>query len=719
MARLLGTGRYQAAQILKARKTQEDGSELLILELDIPLGQRPKVNDIRSTEVVAIAYVEGWPPNVYPLRDDFPDDVPHFNLAWTGRPRSLCLFDLAQEELLRLLTPHVLLERTRFWMVETAYGRLHGEDQPLDPLFGSSGQPVVLPPTNLAAGSTIAGFRRSDAPGAPVILKEAGPARAEGADPSKDIAGLVITSPPLPHGRIRAVPRTIGELVDIFAEVGADLLPVLQGQLRSWYDDADKRASFEIPLLMVIATPIERHPGQVDRVSNKAFLCKFSGADLAVALGVILREKGVMGLPLGAPSIDTETLNVLAIFPMDVHQPFTRELAQQASGLELRAPLAITLVGAGALGSQIAITAAREGLGVWTIYDADSLMPHNLARHALSTPAAGTPKAAALAIDIKELLDDPIAARGLVTDVRRATPEDLGAAELVIDASASVPVSRWLAHGSGHGARTASTFFNPRGEDLVILIEAEDRAVRLDELEMSYYWRLASTGALAHHLHGGSGIVPAGGCRSISMQVPQSRVAVFAGLAVRSLLERPPPEEGLIEIWRLSDDGLIVHRWSADRYRKLEVGDWSVLVRETVIAEIEAARARADSLETGGILVGTWDRQNRRAYVVGHYDPPPDSVHSATGFVRGLVGVYHTLQEVEDATAFNLSYIGEWHTHPSGSSSRPSQDDDHLLRWIGEVLSFSDAPPLMIIGGEDGVRVIVDKISSSAIAKAG
>lgn|SRR5215217_1269184 len=70
-----------------------------------------------------------------------PNAVPHFNLAPRGEPRSLCLFDLAQDEILRILTPYVLLERTRRWLRETAYGRPHGDDHPFS---------VILIPRALA-----------------------------------------------------------------------------------------------------------------------------------------------------------------------------------------------------------------------------------------------------------------------------------------------------------------------------------------------------------------------------------------------------------------------------------------------------------------------------------------------------------------------------------------------------------------------------------------
>ena len=52
-----------------------------------------------------------------------------------------------------------------------------------------------------------------------------------------------------------------------------------------------------------------------------------------------------------------------------------------------------------------------------------------------------------------------------------------------------------------------------------------------------------------------------------------------------------------------------------------------------------------------------------------------------------------------------MTYIGEWHTHPSGYTSKPSSDDHYLLRWVHDALQWSDAPALILIAGEDGFRV--------------
>jgi hypothetical protein len=231
---------------------------------------------------------------------------------------------------------------------------------------------------------------------------------------------------------------------------------------------------------------------------------------------------------------------------------------------------------------------------------------------------------------------------------------------------------------------------------------------RIDHVEMAYYWLLANDDTLAGHLsNGGEAMYPSGGCRQPSVKISLAHVGLFASLAVKRVLQDPPAPERAVEIWRLTDNGVQVGRSAAPSYREVTIDGWAISISEDVIRNITGARAAAGACETGGILVGVWDRVRARAYIVGNYPPPPDSVASATGFVRGEEGVLRTLDAVEARTAANLTYIGEWHTHPPGHSSKPSVDDGVLLRWIGDVLMFLDVPPLMLIAGQDGLRLLM------------
>lgn len=711
MARLLDSGAYSGATLCTCRQArgQAVNPELLIVDVEVALGQRATVNDIRSVERIGIAY--GRPdilPAVYPLRDDFPVEVPHLNLAGRGMPRSLCLFDMPPEEALRLSTPFVLIERVRFWMRETAYGRLHGDDQPLDPVFLGAAIQLILPHGMDEQIDMFLAFRRSDRDDAPVILSPVDKDQMAGV---RGMSVIVIETKSLPHGRLREVPVNVAELIEAYRERGIDLVPAFITTLRAWLPKPHWKQLSDRNCLIILRTPLEREPGRVDGLATKAFFTDCKAGELAERLGAFHEASGFVGVLLTQPPIDIETLRKLALAPMDVYRPFDRAMALSASGVgeSPNATKRVLLVGAGALGSQIALTAARMGLGSWTIVDADYLLPHNMARHALSHFHVGRPKADALAYEIRGLLGEG-AASSLVAGIEDSPGDVLSSAEMVIDTSASVPAARWIATASTHLGRTCSAFLNPTGTDLVLLVEGEGRRPRLDHVEMSYYWALASGEGPEGHLSSGKiGLFPSGGCRRASLAISQADIGALAPLAVKRLLQYPLPARGLVEILTLTSANDAVFSHGSAVYSETDLGGWTLAVSGDVLDGIVADRKAADGLETGGILVGTWDRVRRRVYVVGRYAPPPDSLAGPTSFVRGAEGVYQTLETVERLTAGNLTYIGEWHTHPIGYGSQPSADDRTLLRWIGDVLIFSDVPAIMLIAGADGVRAILGR----------
>ena len=123
-----------------------DGVQSVLLEVDVELPQAP-CHPIKATEPIAVRFdvADTTMPEVLSLRSDFPR-VPHLNLRTQEFPRSLCLYDRAFANLKRSWTPHRFVERIREWLAFTARGRLHQDDQPLEPLLLMSQGHIILPP---------------------------------------------------------------------------------------------------------------------------------------------------------------------------------------------------------------------------------------------------------------------------------------------------------------------------------------------------------------------------------------------------------------------------------------------------------------------------------------------------------------------------------------------------------------------------------------------
>lgn len=633
----IGSGRDPGLRLVECRKTAKSELELLIVDLDVSLGQRKPVNPIQETESIGIVFRDGTVPCVFPLRAGFPLEVPHLNIAFGEVPSSLCLFDLPTEEILRILSPVMLIERTRWWLRETAHGRLHGDDQPLDPLFGGIAETVILPePISSLENIPLIGFKRSDSETFPILVKYQYVANRLGVSPDAPrFSCIVVQTTPVSHGRLRALPRSLGELLSVYAEREFDLVSPLVAHFQNWLESEADLALFNNRCLLIVATPIERTRGQVEAIAAKGFFSKCPAKTVAEAVGAVWEAGGVIARPITPTPPDTTALSAIDLVPAHIRMPFDRQLAQEASGHSLQEPpLKILQIGAGALGSQIALTAARGGIGQWTIVDPDHLLPHNLARHALSKFEVGMLKADAVATEINSLLG-PDAAVGHGRKIQSFCEDDVfdPSFDLILDASASVPVARWMSAHDNLVAPVVSAFVNPSGSDLVLLREGAGRTPKLDCLEMDYYWHLVCEPELAHHLKVGDTIMPSGGCRRPSLKIPQSRISIAAASAVEAIFDAgAPPALGSIEIYQKTPVGTKRFAWDGSTYEEIELDGWKIAISSNVLDGIRNARDAAGGLETGGILVGAWDRSLRKGWIVAHQDPPPDSEHSATSF---------------------------------------------------------------------------------------
>jgi hypothetical protein len=375
------------------------------------------------------------------------------------------------------------------------------------------------------------------------------------------------------------LPQNMAELLECYEELGIDILADLRAAFQRLASNSALIPHLAQSCLLVIRTPIERLPGQIGGEAAKAFATLCPAEELAIKLGALLRYAEHLAPPLTMSPPNMAELKTIELEAMDIRRPFSREVAQMASGLshDDRYLQKIALIGAGALGSQFAMTAARMGIGVWTIIDPDHLMPHNLARHALTAQFVGAAKADAVAAEIQTLLGQD-AASSIVTRVSDpAALKALFEADLVIDASASVSVARSLADTSRYHKPTISIFLNPSGTDLVILREGENRDPRIDHVEMAYYWKLANDGSLDTHLSNhGEAIYPSGGCRQPSVRISQAQVGTFASLAAKRVLQEESAPDCAIEIWRMSNDGIAVFRFAAPSYREITIDGWAI-----------------------------------------------------------------------------------------------------------------------------------------------
>ena len=84
------------------------------------------------------------------------------------------------------------------------------------------------------------------------------------------------------------------------------------------------------------------------------------------------------------------------------------------------------------------------------------------------------------------------------------------------------------------------------------------------------------------------------------------------------------------------------------------------------------------------------------------HQPPIDSLEYPSSFIRGSKGLKESIERIEKITAGQLTYIGEWHSHPSISSIQ-SADDKKLHQSISEYTQTMQCSPgcMIIVGDRD------------------
>ncbi|MEP1105763.1 MAG: ThiF family adenylyltransferase [Alphaproteobacteria bacterium] len=714
IARIASSAEYAGATFIEARRGSKS-LEAIELEVEVSLGQAKLVHDIRRRERVAVVCLDGFLPSTFSLRTDFPD-LPHLNSADKEIPRTFCLTDLPESEIERIWTGLWYVEKIRWWFEKNAYGELHGEAQPLDPiLHGGINFTLVVPDRLLDAGFsgrvTVEQVEPDENQIGVLLLHDARESKGSTGGHSSVV---VLVSQPRQHGRLRHAPANLQELRNFDEEFGIDILATLKAKLLEWV--SEKQDLLNKPLLIILTIPLEREAGKgAEGVSIRAFWTPTTAGEVGKALGVLDIESSTNRWVRLLTEAPQGALDKIALEVGDVRRGFNREHAASAAGRKAT-DLKVVQIGVGALGSQLAKTLGDEGFGRWTLIDKDRLMPHNLARHALPFFCVGRYKAPALSFQMCATLDDPDFARSIVCDVLNPEGKNdeldtaFKEADVILDASASVAVSRNVAIEAVRDRLAVSIFFNPSGTDVVILSEGKDQSVRLDDVEMSYYLALLTNKNLQGHL-----TVPAGGllngtaCREPSMEMPQSRVIKLVGVAadqVRQAINSPAPR---IAVWGESQDGLVEkHSYSPPPdIKALVLGGWEIRCPQKVLDALQIERGKAGTVETGGVLIGAWDRKRKIIYVTIYLGPPHDSIQTPSGFVRGKSGLSELVSSISEVTFGNLGYVGEWHTHPGMNAANLSADDRNFLHKMKELTVLEDSPTLMFIAGNDGVRCAV------------
>jgi hypothetical protein len=587
----------------------------------------------------------------------------------------------------------------------TAKSELHRPDQLLEPYFPHVTNTLILNPDN--SPGFFCRFKRTGMEEIITMIQDDSCSQCE------NYAFLKLPVYRKESGLIHKLPKTLLQLLNIFTESDVrmqfhkwlcDLFLIMQtGEYKSRFDQT-KEKFMNSHCVFVLPIPLMRESdGDVEGFDAHAFITKEPLSKVVADFGLEANHS-----KLQKSKNKGATGSNINLIPFNVQFDLSQRVACFYNGIESAGTMKITMIGVGALGSQIANNCVHAGYGEWTFVDNDKLWPHNIARHILTRSEISCYKAKSLAeLTNKITLDaNAVAVCESVYSDAKVMKKALEEVDMIIDVSASPAVEKFLALDVDTNARKVCVFLNPTGTSTVMLIEDTDTVMRLDLLEMQYLSEILHHNDLAAHLTIPDTLLYSGSCRSITSRLSQDNVALSAALVSKALKKYAKDSKASIIVWNHDGDDAIVKNISVLYWLKIEANGWCIYCYTPLLDAMKLYRSKSLPNETGGVLIGSFDYSRHILYVVDHIESPDDSISSPTSYIRGCKGLEQKLKRIEDTVMDNLYYVGEWHSHV-GANTQMSSADKILMSAIIEYNCERCKPACMMIIGETGQSVYV------------
>lgn len=395
----------------------------------------------------------------------------------------------------------------------------------------------------------------------------------------------------------------------------------------------------------------------------------------------------------------------LPVIPIAQLDALSQELFQRASHAPRIQPVA--MLGAGSVGSKVALHLARNGTPVLSVADNQWLRPHNLARHGLaSTPHDSKATALAKALsslgqttqphdaDILTMLPD-------VTTRRKVLPAKT---RFVIDTTASLQVRSMIANlnRTPMDPRYSSMALFGGGRGAYLMTEGHGASPSLEDVANEYYVQLVTNDALRAVATGDNGelqhVFTGQGCGSLTMRMTDARVSAMTAVLTEQFVDMAsdPPADGML-LYGVKPDGSIDTQWTRLEIEAPVVVDitgpdnWRFRLSPRAVAKIRADIAQYLEAETGGILMGRVNERLRTISVVDVLPASPDSRRSATTFVLGVEGGKESIRRYYDLSGRTLYDVGTWHSHLADEPPSPRD------RATAKELAAERPPPYALL----------------------
>jgi integrative and conjugative element protein (TIGR02256 family) len=374
--------------------------------------------------------------------------------------------------------------------------------------------------------------------------------------------------------------------------------------------------------------------------------------------------------------------------------------------------LKITVIGCGALGSEIADILAKAGLGQICLIDKDIMRAHNAVRHLVAIDRMGIPKVWAVAerlilhnpfVDV-DYSDGYNLVDILMSNINEYFLEgSIGVSTVADDNVESFLNEQAIVYNkivfytrALRGGKVARIFRVIPGEDackncLALYYKDKDpRFIAIPEDE--------TLPTIANE------------CNNPIRPASAADLKLIAAISSRLIIDYLQRGEGEKNhwVWTTEEAGVIgsnaqspfsVHASFLPphpncKYCRKE-DPIQIIISEAALKYMENEISRGPSLETGGILIG-YDDQAGRIYVETASGPGPKAIRETASFSRDVEYCQAIVDDNYRKYGDKGLYVGEWHYHPS-SNNQPSNLDLLSLTKIAEQKEYVLDKPIMII----------------------
>lgn len=659
-----------------------DGDEIIrakLICLEVP--DEP-INDIRDAEEIAvICHKEDVSlPEVYALRKDFPTELAHSNARPYARPVSLCVSDVTFSDIRPQFNAYDFITSIRRWFSLNSENKLHEADRPLEVFFAFQEACCLMniPPDK---NPYVRYTRKSKLTSTLEFVEKSNATHYTCWLPTETIYAKNFARIPRSFGDLRLINSSIHEsLTDT-------LLLLLQRTV------AGKAT---LPLLLLVYVTQQNQAGT--KTNKNLFVIK-----TVCSPGEVMVKKHKLSEDSFSAWFYQQPVEVATVLDMDSRQ-------ENALRNGVKNTLSkIAIIGSGALGSALTDHFVREGLTEeLVITDFDFLFPHNIGRHILPANKVMTSKVRSIKDLYQGIFKQKITdIEGNYLTLSKHDKERMNNnTQLIIDASTSISVERHLAREQG-GFRRCTSFLNPKGDDLVLLMEDTARVHSLDLLEMDYYRNLIEDHRFENHLEQtGKARTNTFSCREESVILNYENVRVLAAILSQQIRKHFLDEKEILNVWHFSiEDGTVESQsMSVSMWRHFSSSAVTVFLSSVVEAKMKRMYDASPDAETGGCLFGSYDKDSGVVYVYYMIEAPEDSIHTPVSFVRGFGGLTVEYERITTLTYHQVRYLGEWHSHPN-MPNRPSTTDDKQFEEMSAEQQSQDLPFIQMIYGNNGLYI--------------